>query len=669
MSTPARWVPWVFAGLVCLLALPPRLADVDRFVTTDELFWIGRSGNFARALAVGQLGQTFQTGHPGVTTMWTALLGMGPDRARELAGGRREVSRRDVVQNPQFLPALAMARRAFGVQTAIGVALVALLAWRVFGAGPAVLGGALLALDPFLVAHSRLVHVDASLAIWMSVAALATIAARLGVASLGGVALSGVATGLALLSKAPALFLIGFVTLLHLTPHPRFPPGKRGWGVRFARPEPRSVRKMLVWVGFAAATCLALWPALWAAPGETLRQLVGFVRDNTNPAHAASADAGGPGLLFYPIVFLLRATPLTLVGLLLLVLAPPRGRAAAGAAMLAAFGLGFALVMTFSAKSFDRYLLPAFPPLDVLAGLGWWQALARVARPAWRTWGLTGLLATLVGLSAWSLVGAWPYGLTYANPLLGGPRRAHALIASGWGEGLDQVAAYLNDRPDAARLKVGMPGEIYTTVLDAQFRGRVAPAEGADAGAYDYVVVYTRNVQLGERPPFWDERFLLWAPEATVTLGGVDYAWMYNSARGAPVGAQFGDAIVLEGYGLDGVIVRRGRPPELRLRWRPLSPPPGLRLAVELRPADPAVPTLSRVAPLAADPGGAEPDGTFRATYPLPVGADLSPGSYVLVILVLDTDGRPLPLTRRPALGPEAVAEPDAVALRGIEGR
>src|SRR6188508_2878410 len=69
--------PLLLALLLVIVALPPRLLETDRFVTTDELFWIGRSAAFGRAIETGQLGQTFQTGHPGVTTMWTAWIGMG----------------------------------------------------------------------------------------------------------------------------------------------------------------------------------------------------------------------------------------------------------------------------------------------------------------------------------------------------------------------------------------------------------------------------------------------------------------------------------------------------------------------------------------------------------------------------------------------------------------
>jgi len=654
-----RWAPWAAAALISLLALPPRLAGTDRFVTTDELFWIGRSANFARALGNGQFGQTFQTGHPGVATMWTALLGIGPGRAGELAGGRREVSRREVSQSGAFLPSLAAARKALGIATALGIGVSALLAWRLFGPAAAILGGCLLALDPFLLAHSRLVHIDASLSIWMIVAALAAIS-HWSVGGRGTLALGSVSTALALLCKAPAALLGGFVPLAAV-----------GLGGLGAWRGGRAWRDLLLWATVAMATYVALWPAMWVAPAETLGQVVGFARENANPAHAAGAAEGGPGLLFYPLVFVLRSTPLSLLGLVLLVLLRPSGQPARGVALLASYGIGFGLIITFAAKNFDRYLLPVFPAVDLLAGLGYWRLVERIAPPARRASLLLALLTAVIGLSGWWILASWPYELTYANPMAGGPTAANARIASGWGEGLDQVAAYLNRQPNAGRLKVGMPGEIYTTVLGAQFRGQVGPAEGADAAAYDYLVVYLRNAQLAERPPFFDDRYLAWPPEATVLLGGVDYAWIYNTALGAPVGAQFGDLLTLEGYGLDGATVRPGRRLELRLRWRALRDvPPGLRLAVELRPAQTGRGPVAGIFALqTGDSAGWRPGAIAGESYSLVVDASAEPGPYVVVARVLDAAGRPLQLTRLLAPGPEALAEPDAVALRGLQLR
>src|SRR4051812_14448788 len=301
------------------LALPLRLLATDRFVTTDELFWIGRSAAFGRGIETGQLGQTLQTGHPGVTTMWTAWLGMGPTLARDLAPSRRDVSRREVTQSPSFMPALAAARRAFGVVTALGIGVMGLLAWRLFGPWPALLGGALLALDPFFLAHSRLVHIDASLTLWISLAVLAAIYRWQG----GGrwsLILCGISSGLALLSKSPALILVGLMPLL-LLPH-------RHVNADRSRLRP-AMRDLVLCGAIAAVTVFVVWPALWTAPVDTVSRFLAFVRDNANPDHAAAADDQGAGLWFYPLVLLFRTTPVTMLGLLGLLLPPwryPGGR-------------------------------------------------------------------------------------------------------------------------------------------------------------------------------------------------------------------------------------------------------------------------------------------------------------------------------------------------------
>jgi hypothetical protein len=638
------------ALLITLLALPPRLVDLDRFVTTDELFWMGRSGNFARALAAGQLPLTFQSGHPGVTTMWTAMLGVGPGAAQELGGPRREISRRDMANHPSFLPYLAGARLGFSVATALAIGLIAVVAWRLLGPGPAVLGGCLLALDPFVLAHSRLVHIDASLALWTTLAAVAGLLRWSG----GGpatLALCGVATALALLSKAPAAFLFGFL------------PASAIWVRGWAALTDRSVwHDLAIWATASIAIYVALWPAMWVAPFETLGLTVGFVRDNANPSHAAAAG-DGVGVLFYPLVFLVRTTPLTLLGLFLLAVFRPDGQVARVTVALALYAVGFGLAMTFAAKNVDRYLLPAFPALDLLAGLGLWQSLGRLVSRPRGSFAVASATAVVVAVTSWSVLSAWPYGVTYANPLVGGVPFANTYVASGWGEGLDQVASYLNRQPDAARLRVGMPGEIYTTVLDAQFVGQVTPAEGSDAGAYDYFVVYTRNLQIDERPQFFDERYLRWPTDAAVTLGGVEYARIYKTDRGAPVGAVFGDRLVLDGYGVSATTIRPGGGTTVRLRWRRLDAAPDRPLlGLELRDHTGAV-VAQTTAPLPTD----ELQGDSE--LPLQVGAGVSPGEYALVVRVLDSRGSPLRHAGAPPPGPLATGLADALGLRSLRVR
>jgi hypothetical protein len=689
-----RRVPAILIVVVLVLALPPRLLDTDRFVTTDELFWMGRSGAFARALATGQYAQTFQSGHPGVTTMWAALLGAGPEEIGQLAGSRREVSRREVSEHPRFMELLGAARRGFGAVTGLGIALLALLAWRLFGPWPALLGGVLLALDPFLLAHSRLVHIDASLAIWMAVAVMAGLVRAAG----GGpwaLATCGAATALALLSKSPALSLLLFVPLALAVPRLSRRPDRLG----------SLARDLAGWAVLAALGYVALWPAMWAAPGETLGRVLGFVRDNSNPEHAALADEDGSGVLFYPLALLFRATPLMLLGLGGLLLFRPRGVAGRAALVLGLVALLFGAAMTVAAKSFDRYLLPIFPLLDILAGAGLWALVARLVPAGPRAAGhgvarddergaapddehpfaggrgraiglraVAGVaLAVLAaGVSGVLVLGTWPYGLTYANPLLGGAPAAHRAIASGWGEGLDRAAAYLNAKPNAERLKVGVPGEIYTTVLGAQLAGQVGPIDRAtaDPSAWDYVVVYVRNLQAGDRPAFLDGLLLPWGPEHVVTLSGVEYAWIYDARNGVTVGARFGDGLVLDGYGLDAATVRPGRRLEARLRWRAVGPvPPDLSVRFELRPSD-GGPPLETAHPLGASEPATRPAGARQTVrYELPTGPSARPGTYTLGVRVTDSSGAALPVTHSMARQDGAADEPGLLTLRTVTVR
>src|SRR5215210_1564970 len=200
----------VLALALFALALVPRWLGRDVFVTSDEDSWMRRAGGFAYGMSHGLPGRTYQNGHPGVLTMELAILGQGPGGAEQYADPVTG-NPRLVTAVPGFFEGLVEARRAFALANAGLVVLLALLTWRLFGGGPAVIAGLLLALDPFYLAHSQLVHLDALLAGCMGLAALCGLI-RWGAG--GGrrwVITGGMFSGLALLAKVPAVFLVGFV--------------------------------------------------------------------------------------------------------------------------------------------------------------------------------------------------------------------------------------------------------------------------------------------------------------------------------------------------------------------------------------------------------------------------------------------------------------------------
>ena len=484
----------VLAGLaIFLLALAPRLIGLEQHLTADDQDWVRRTVRFSQALQRGNWRDTYQSGHPGVTVLGLAALTTGPQRTAELAPRLGDLVQLE--KSPAYLGVVYDARRALAILTAALTVLLAALVWRLFGAGVGLLAGLLLAGEPFLVAHDRLFHTDPLLAKLMAISVLAALIffeRRGGRAFLVG---SGLAAGLACITKAPAIFLFGFVPLLSLA-----------WSWRrsrsFEAPELRRlVVHLAIWGLAAAAIAVLLWPALWADALGTLGRLYATVRGvgesprrwgNFFLGQAYPDDVPKPlWPLFYPVVTLFRLSPITLAGLLLVGWLGLRGKRPARwppAVALLAGALLFAALLTLSPKKLDRYALPIYPPLVILAALGLRWAL-RGWRPAGRR------LATLaLALGQAALVAAvQPYPLSFYNPALGGIGAARQVMIIGWGEGTDQVAAYLDRQPNAAEIVVV---SLYNDLITPKFAGLGVPPWEWQRADYlaDYVNMDQRNL-------------------------------------------------------------------------------------------------------------------------------------------------------------------------------
>ena len=169
---PRAWAPLLVVAMF-VAGLAPRLLGLGGAATEDEDQWIDRSGSFARAITGGEWRRTYLTGHPGVTVMWLTTLALGPTRAAELGEAARPPTppgmptlasgRVPVTTMPDFLAALHLARVPFAALNAALAALVGMLAWRLLGAGPGLLAGLLLALDPAWAGVGPIVGMDGPL--------------------------------------------------------------------------------------------------------------------------------------------------------------------------------------------------------------------------------------------------------------------------------------------------------------------------------------------------------------------------------------------------------------------------------------------------------------------------------------------------------------------------
>ncbi|MGE3270702.1 MAG: hypothetical protein AB7P40_18255, partial [Chloroflexota bacterium] len=236
-----------------------------------------------------------------------------------------------------------------------------------------------------------------------------------------------------------------------------------------------------------------------------------------------------PGVWFYPVAILFRLSPLALAGLVALgvLLPPPKLRRQS--LLLTFLVIGFIMFLSLAGKKLDRYTLPAFPGLDLLAGLGLWTlglwsvpylSRLKLSAEAWRV-ALVGALGVLVIGQALPLAMVAPYALAYYNPLLGGGPAAGRVLLVGWAEGLDQVAAYLDAQPGAERQLIA----VYFP-LELNFQGMVTGlvTQFGDPRPVNYVVDYVNAAQRGQTPP---EVFGM-APVQEVWINGILYARVFH---------------------------------------------------------------------------------------------------------------------------------------------
>ena len=584
---------WLLGLALFFLAFLPRAFGLSVFLTPDENLWVGRAVGFLDALSRGDLAATFQVGHPGVTTRWTGAIGILAQywssvswREGQLWLGSLPLSE----VSAHLMEVLPAARFPTVLLFSGLVVAVYFLARRLIGQQAALLGAGLLALDPFCLALSRVIHHDALSTVFMTCSALSfAVWLRESTRDPANVTsslhnrmtwqwllFSGATAGLAFLSKSTALFLAPASVAAAFACR-----GQRRAGVRWKQ----LILGLALWGLIAAAVFFILWPAMWVDPLGTVvgvaDKALGYAaspheRDNFFMGQLR-AD---PGPLFYPVAILYRLTPVTTIGLFLSWLALWRWKqrtsegnvgqtdASLWLAVFWGMAISFTIFMTSGAKKFDRYVLPIFPYLNLLAGAGLLEGarlLARFARHG------TGWVGTLVIFGAIMLQGAsslpaYPYYLTAYNPLLGGIKQAANVLLIGWGEGYDQVAAYLNAQPNAETFNTATWYAKQT--MACLFRGRswdVRVYHQDPIGVFpwtqaDYMVIYINQLQRQIPNQKVLSFFQSLTPEHVVNLAGLDYAWVYRVPKDIPpdvspyqfpVNQDFGGKVRLLGYDVD----------------------------------------------------------------------------------------------------------------------
>lgn len=530
-----RWINLTLAVLFTVMALVIRLRELDVFITPDEMKWVCRSINFYRGLYAGHLDQTLQKGHPGVVTMWLGVPWMGVDPMQDWLELCRNPSISTMIAeiSPQVPVKLGTwlfaARRGVAVLTSVALGMAFLLLARLFDRELASAASTLILFDPFYLAHSRFLHLDAIITSLLFLSVLSLLIS-LREEHRGFLILSGILAGLAMLNKSPAMVSMPFAALV-IGLYSMIRRHSFGWPIRTG----------LTWLVPAMLTYVLFWPAMWVQPGKTLIEVFGtalFYAENphTNFNFFWGAPRPDPGPAFYPVALAYRLTPWTTLGTLLgLPWLVRRHRQRHTLWVLGSFVLAYAAFMTLGQKKFDRYLLPVFPFAQTIAAVGLLGAgdwLLSRWQVAWRQQLLAPTLSALaLILSGLTVLPHAPYYLTYYNPLLGGLHAAVRTLLVGWGEGLDLAAAHLNTLPNIEHKRATARALPPFAPL---FDGRAADEGNYDAATTHYVVIYLNEVQRRLSPDLLERYYDTAKPLYVAQIKGLDYAWVYENHSHKP---------------------------------------------------------------------------------------------------------------------------------------
>lgn len=663
-------IDWLLLVVIIFL---PRLWGLDVFLTADEPLFLTQAREFAAGLSSGDWSQTLGIGYPGVTVAWWSAPVVGPAAPEAPASA---------------LAAYTAGRAATATATGILLLILYALARILTGRWPALLGVGLLALDPYTLAYSRLLHIAAPLALFMTLAGLSYLL-WLAQRRWPWLVLTGLWTGLALLTKSTALLLGPMLGVSLL-----------GWSLSTGRSRDRrwwavQVGSLLLIALLAAGVFTFFWPAMWTQPAQALGLTFGklFTDQEAGTGNLGLFWLGrfvqDPGLAFYPVAFLLKATPWLLAGLILnlyfLGLSWSRNRPVSRrlassqrhdtfysqdsssyqhitfSMTLWLFALTYLIFMTIASKKSIRYMLPAFPAFYLLSGLAFDHLRKIVTANGRSSFILSSRLHPLMPILIFVPVALLavvyhPYYFTYYNPFVLGWRWAPDTLLVGWGEGLDEAARYLSPQTN------GPVSAWYEWLFPVFFDGQVeavVPQENLITA--EHTVLYINQVQRDIPGPniihyFQTRR----RPEHTVRLAGIDYAWVYpgpiagfrpDPAPQYPLSGDFGGEARLLGYDFHPQ-PRSGESLIVTLFWRVLSRPPAERF-VYVRLVD----SLGHIWARADSPPVMglwpvtrwQPDMLIEDAQELPIPPGTPPGPYRLEVGLYDPDsGQPLPAGGQP---------------------
>lgn len=469
--------------LIATAVIFPRILDLDAFETADEKRWVSNTVGFVSNLAHGEWGHLMQQPHPGITTQW---LG----------------------SSTIFSDSWTVRKLPLVLGQSVLLLFICYVFWRLTNTRTALFIILLLALNPLLIAHTRVYAMDSLLSLFL-VLSIPLLLLWHQSKSWRYLFLSAFAAAAAILSKISGIIIVPFVFILLIAPTFK--------KVATIRP---SFKSLVLWLVSFLISLMIILPSFALNTREVVTDILTWLKSDDYMLHQI-----GPWYYLRTIIFF--STPLHLFALLIapffLFSKKIPSRLKIILLVFLIFALLFTIQMSLGSKKGDRYILPVFLCLDIVTALVATYIFSSKGR--YLPLLIAKLsIAGLVILQAGSLFSLHPHYLSYVNPITQsffGERRL------GWGEGLDLAADYINEMPGASELTVA---SYYPNEFANYFTGHAVPAHQHDHANVDYVVVYRAMFERGENA--WETDvvniYRPLSPVKIISISSTSMAWIYE---------------------------------------------------------------------------------------------------------------------------------------------
>jgi len=175
---------WLIIALLALAVLLPRVFDLGAFQAADEKMWVANTAGFTRNLALFKWDKLLQQPHPGITTQWLGAPAINAD-------------------------SLTAKKLPLALGQSVLIAFTGYIFYRLWGARPAVVLTLLLALNPPLIAHTRVYAMDSLLAHFLLLSVGLMLLWRK-TNAMRYLIFAAATAALAVLSKLPGIIIIPF---------------------------------------------------------------------------------------------------------------------------------------------------------------------------------------------------------------------------------------------------------------------------------------------------------------------------------------------------------------------------------------------------------------------------------------------------------------------------